>query len=62
MESGLNIQIKMSAVLSESLRILGGYLGLLSLLSENYYSSEGVMATSLNDGMVDRNDQTAVKR
>ena len=40
MGSGLNIQIKMSAVLSESLRILGGYLGLLSPLSENYYSSE----------------------
>ena len=40
MESGLNIQIKMSAVLSESLCILGGYLALLSPLSENYYLSE----------------------
>ena len=38
MESGLNIQIKMSAL--RSLRILGGYLGLLSVLSENYDSSE----------------------
>ena len=51
MESGLNIQIKMSAVLSESLRILGGYLGLLSLLSENYYSSE-VATDWLTDWLV----------
>ena len=57
MESGLNIQIKMSAL--PSLRILGGYLGLLSVLSENYDSSEVAMAT---DWMVYRNDKTAVKR
>ena len=30
MESGLNIQIKMSAVLSQSLRILGGNLTILA--------------------------------
>ena len=57
MESGLNIQIKMSAL--PSLRILGGYLGLLSVLSENYDSSE--VATDWLDGL-SQCDKTAVKR